>query len=169
MTPAPFGRPLEAFCLVIALMLGAACRIEDHSPTGTRRDEAEIRTLLANYHRNLAARDWIKCREAFWKGATYATGDAEQGIQSFPIDSLFASLTRAGGKAGPEVFDVRVLRTEIRQQSDLAAAWVLVRWHTPDVSPTSGTDMVEHFVLRRLGAQWKVANLAIARSSQERS
>ena len=48
-------RHLSALWLVAALM---GCRIEDHTPTGSRRDEDAVQALVARYARRLSERDW---------------------------------------------------------------------------------------------------------------
>ncbi len=65
--------------------------------------------------------------------------------------------TDAAGDPAPR--DLRPVRTDLRQEGDLATAWVLLR-------PTNsrGGDVLEHFVLRRDGGQWRVVHVAVATS-----
>ena len=48
------------------------CRIEDRTPTGSRRDEDTIQHLLSRYARRLSQRNWTGVRELFWQDGSYA-------------------------------------------------------------------------------------------------
>ena len=65
-------RRLRLAALGLGLLLTAGCRIEDHTPTGTRRDEDRIQHLISRYARSLSARDWSGVRSLFWQDGTYA-------------------------------------------------------------------------------------------------
>ena len=60
--------------LLVAACVGAAagCRIEDHTPAGTRRDEVAVQDLLARYTRGLDRRDWDRVRSLFWRNGMYS-------------------------------------------------------------------------------------------------
>jgi hypothetical protein len=103
--------------LVLLAGLLAGCRIEDRTPTGSRRDQAEIQRLIYAYHRG-AAPD--------------PSGDPNPGA-------------------------LRVVRLDLRQEGDLAAAWVTAR-----PTGTDDGDVLEHFVLRRSGSVWRVVNVGVA-------
>jgi hypothetical protein len=57
----------------------------------------------------------------------------------------------------PQNFDVRILRTDFRQQGDLAAAWVITRRRTP-------SGRTEHVVLRRIDGDWRILSVAVVSS-----
>ena len=57
--------------LLAVLLAASACRIEDRTPTGTRRDEDAIQQLVAAYARTLSDRDWTGSRRC--SGGTGAT------------------------------------------------------------------------------------------------
>ena len=57
-------------CLGFLVMTG--CRIEDRTPTGTRRDEDIIQHLLSRYARALSQRDWTGVRSLFWQDGNYS-------------------------------------------------------------------------------------------------
>jgi hypothetical protein len=88
---------------------------------------------------------------------------------ALPIDSALHVIARS--LEGPEAaaFDVRTLRTDLRQEGDLAAVWVVLRRRTP--LPGAGPverDWVEHLVLRRIGSNWRILSVAgssVARGS----
>ncbi len=77
-----------------------------------------------------------------------------------PVDSALAALARSLGDAPAERYDVRILRTDLRQEGDLAAAWVTIRRRTPVSTTTVERDWMEHLVLRRLGGEWRLLSVA---------
>lgn len=101
--------------MLVALL--QACTIEDRTPTGSRKDQAEIQRLIYAYHRSAAADP---------------SGDPSPG-------------------------EMRIVRVDLRQEGDLAAAWVTARLAGPDDG-----EVVEHFVLRRSGDEWRVVNVGVA-------
>ena len=108
----------SGIALIIALVaLLPACTIEDRTPTGSRKDQAEIQRLIYAYHRS---------------SAVDPSGDPSPGA-------------------------MRVIRVDLRQEGDLAAAWVTVRLPSPDDG-----EVLEHFVLRRSGGSWRVVNVGVA-------
>jgi hypothetical protein len=159
--------PNRRFALLAAAVLGlASCRIEDRSPTGSRRDDAAIQRVLLEYHRSLAAHDWERARELVWRGATYAgiadgrSGGAGASNEILPLDSLFVRMGRpAAGTGHPD--DIQIVRVDLRQQGDLATAWVTTR--RAGAGAAGEGNWLEHFVLRRIGDGWRI--LGIARPS----
>jgi hypothetical protein len=72
---------------------------------------------------------------------------------------------RADPSGDPNPRDMRVVRLDVRQEGDLAAAWVAAR--LPGARPDQ--DVIEHFVLRRDEGTWRVVNVAVARRGPARS
>lgn len=130
-----------AVALLVAAVL--ACRIEDRTPTGARRDEQAIQHLLVEYHRALAARDSGRMAPLLAPGASY--------------DEL---VIRPGALVALGASDLRMVRMDVHQEGDLAAAWVTTR--RGDGLADASADHVEHFVLRRLAGGWKVQHVARA-------
>jgi hypothetical protein len=110
------GRSGIALTLTLVALL-SACTIEDRTPTGSRKDQAEIQRLIYAYHRSAAADP---------------SGDPSPG-------------------------EMRVVRVDLRQEGDLAAAWVTARLPGPEDG-----EVLEHFVLRRSGEAWRVVNVGVA-------
>lgn len=154
------GLLFAALCL--GTMAVASCRIEDHTPTGTRRDEDAVQEIVARYARRLSNRDWDRVRALFWRNGTYSGPMVPRsaGI-ALPIDSALHVIARAVEGPEAEAFDVRALRTDFRQEGDLAAVWVTLRRRTamPGVGPVE-RDWVEHMVLRRIGPNWRILSVA---------
>lgn len=146
----------------LALVSASGCRIEDHTPGGSRRDEEAVLELVARYARGMAARDWGAVRALFWREGSYSGPMVPRSVgEAVPIDSALGHLSRALDGVSPERFDVRVLRTDFRQDGDLAAAWVTTRRRTPLAGAgTVERDWVEHLVLRRIGNSWRILSVA---------
>jgi hypothetical protein len=154
----------------VALWIGClavtGCRIEDRTPTGTRRDEDTIQRLLGRYARGLSQRDWGRVRSLFWQDGTYAgpvgPGAPANYHQAISIDAAILTLERWLRGVEPQNFDVRVLRTDLRQEGDLAAAWVVTRRITPSGPGRIEGDWVEHIVFRRIDGDWRILSVAVA-------
>jgi hypothetical protein len=149
--------------LLAVLLAASACRIEDRTPAGTRRDEDAVQSLVAGYARTLSDRDWAGTRRLFWRDGSYSGPLIPRSVgQTLPIDSALAVIARAVDGGDPASFDVRVLRTDFRQDGDLAAVWVFLRRRMalPGGVGLSDRDYVEHLVLRRIGNQWRILSVA---------
>jgi hypothetical protein len=155
--------------LLAAACLGAAagCRIEDRTPAGTRRDEVAVQNILARYTRGLDRRDWDQIRSLFWRNGTYSGPLIPRSAGNpVSIDSALRVFARTlDGQ--PSTFQVRSLRTDLRQEGDVAAAWVTFRRRTPVAGAgLVERDWMEHVVLRRIGSSWRI--LSVAGSSAAR-
>ncbi len=150
--------------LLAAACLGAAagCRIEDRTPAGTRRDEVAVQDVLARYTRGLDRRDWDQLRALFWRNGTYSGPLIPRSTGNpVSIDSALRVFAHASGGAEASTFQVRSLRTDLRQEGDIATAWVTLRRRTP----LAGAGMVERdwvelLVLRRIGSSWRILSVA---------
>lgn len=148
--------------------MATGCRIEDRTPTGTRRDEDTIHRLLGRYARGLSRRDWAGVRSLFWQDGTYSgpigPGAPSDHHQAVSIDAALRVLGRWLRGVEPQNFDVRILRTDFRQQGDLAAAWVITRRRTPSGPTAMERDWTEHVVLRRIDGDWRILSVAVVSS-----
>jgi SnoaL-like domain len=146
----------------------AGCRIEDRTPAGTRWDEVAVQDVLARYTRGLDRRDWDQVRSLFWRNATYSGPLIPRSAGNpVPIDSALGIFGRTLGGHEASTFQVRSLRTDIRQEGDVAAAWVTFRRRIPLAGAgVVERDWVEHVVLRRIGTGWRI--LSVAGSSAPR-
>ena len=132
-----------------AVALLAACRIEDHTPAGSRSDENAIRAVVADYIRAINAGDWPAARAAFLPGTTVDYAHA-----TVSLDQFFRDLGQAADSIGS---GRQLLRLDLRQVGDLAAGWGAYR-----LGPR-GTVAMSHFVLRRTPEGWRIAHLSVAR------
>lgn len=150
------------FALWVGATMVAACKIEDHTPAGTRRDEDAVQDIITRYARRLSDRRWDGVRELFWRNGTYSGPMIPRSAGSaLSIDSALHVIARAVDGPDSNAFHVRVIRTDLRQEGDLAAVWVTLRRVT--ALPGSGTverDWVEHLVLRRIGSGWRILSVA---------
>ena len=134
---------MNRFCRTVfglVLLLALGCRIEDHTPTGSRRDEEAVQALVSRYARTLSERDWAGARALYWSDATYSgplLPPSGEGHQSVPIDFALAAIARRVQGLDPARFDVRVLRSDYRQEGDLAAVWLTTRRHTVTKAPVA--------------------------------
>ena len=161
-------RWLHRAVLCFGLLASAGCRIEDRTPTGTRRDEDTIHQLLAQYARRLSERDWAGVRSLFWQDASYSgpigPGAPSDSHQAISIDAALRVLERWLRGVERKDFDVRVLRTDFRQQGDLAAVWIVTRRRSPAGSTSIERDWFEHVVLRRIDGDWRILSVAVVSS-----
>lgn len=159
------GLSLTVLC--VGLLAGTGCQVEDRTPTGTRRDEDTIQHLLSRYALNLSERDWAGVRSLFWQDGTYA-GQIGPGApsdhQAVSIDAALRVLDRWLRGVERQDFDIRVLRTDFRQEGDLAAAWLFTRRRTPAGSTSVERDWIEHVVLRRIDGAWRILSVATVTS-----
>jgi hypothetical protein len=148
----------------LCLLVATGCQIEDRTPTGTRRDEDRIQHLISRYARSLSARDWSGVRTLFWQDGTYAgpigPGAPTDYHQAVSIDAALRVLDRWLRGAERRNFDVRVLRTDLRQEGDLAAVWVVTRRRVPAGPTFTERDWIEHVVLRRIDGDWRILSVA---------
>ncbi len=153
--------------LCIGLVLAGGCRIEDHTPTGTRRDEEAVQSLVSRYARTLSARDWSGARALFWSDAIYSgpmlpgSGGAHQAV---PIDLALSMIARRVDGLDSRRFDVRVVRSDYRQDGDLAAVWLTTRRLLPATGSATDDEWIEHLLLRRIDGEWRILSLAATAS-----
>ncbi|MGH7527275.1 MAG: nuclear transport factor 2 family protein [Gemmatimonadales bacterium] len=156
-------RRLLLTALGLGLLSAGGCRIEDYTPTGSRRDEEAIQALVNRYALDLSNRNWNDVRGLFWRDASYSGPMVPRSVgRAVPIDSALAVLARRVEGSDQTAFDVRVLRTDFRQESDLAAVWVIARRRVPlpGAAGAAERDWVEHLVLRRIGGSWRILSVA---------
>ncbi len=146
----------------VGLLSAAGCRIEDHTPRGTRRDEDAVLALVADYARTLSAGDWEGVRSLFWGEGSYSGPMVPRSVgRAVPIDSALGRFSRTLQGAEPGSFDVRVLRTDFRQDGDLASVWLTTRRRMPlAAAGPAERDWMEHLVLRRIGGSWRILSVA---------
>ncbi|MEO8226197.1 MAG: nuclear transport factor 2 family protein [Gemmatimonadota bacterium] len=153
-----------AIAFIAALAL-SACRIEDRTPAGSRRDEDAIRSVLATYYQSVGAGDWAASRALFWDSAMVEVrhaGTDSAWREYRTADAYHRDLARRYGSHELSEVSVRIFRLDLRQQGDLASAWVTTRRR-----PIAGEGRLEvgtadDVILRRAGGTWRIVALASA-------
>jgi hypothetical protein len=154
---------LRGSLLWLGLLAVVSCRIEDHTPTGTRHDEEAVQSIVTRYARTLSDRDWVAARRLFWPDAIYSgpmlplDGDNHQAV---PIDLALGVLARRLEGLDTARFDIRVLRADYRQEGDLAGVWLVTRRVLPVAGSVTEREWFEHLVLRRIDGEWRILSLA---------
>jgi hypothetical protein len=153
---------LRSLALVAVVVLGA-CRIEDRTPTGTRRDEDAIRSVLASYYQSRGQRDWSGSRALFWDSATVELRPAppDTAWRDFrTADAYHQYLARTYAGDRSSAIAVRMFRLDIRQQGDLAGAWVVTRRRPLAGEGRDEVGTVDHLLLRRQAGAWRIVSYA---------
>jgi hypothetical protein len=158
----------RALALAGCLLL-AACHVEDHTPAGSRRDEAQIREVLIEFYRGLAALDWAHVRHFFTADGRVSylaltPGDSVPETRTLTADSAVLHWARLAGPPAGRQGEARIIRADLRQADGVAAVWVTVRLSLPfsrreDDAP--GGESAEHLVLHRTGDGWRIALLSL--------
>lgn len=154
---------LRVAALVAGVLCIAACRIEDRTPTGSRRDDDAIRALLATYYQSLAEKDWATSRSLFWDSAAVELrrSDADSVWRDFrTADRYHQYLSRTYAAANSSVLGVRMFRVDVRQQGDLASAWVITRRRPGEGEGRNEVGTADNIVLRRYHGAWRIVALA---------
>jgi hypothetical protein len=145
------------------MLLALACVVEDRTPTGSRRDDEAIQRLLQAYTRSLESGEWDAVRSLCWGEATYLLA-TPTGNLVLPIDSARSHLLPAEHGA----LEVRLLRSDARQEGDLASAWLMSGRRRAGGEPAGERDWTEHLTLRRIGGEWKILAIAPAHGVRRR-
>jgi hypothetical protein len=82
------------------------------------------------------------------------------------IDAALRVLDRWLQGVEPRNFEIRILRTDLRQEGDLAGAWVVTRRRTPSGSGAQERDWMEHLVFRRIDGDWRILSVSVASSAR---
>lgn len=154
---------------VTGCVLLSACHFEDHTPSGSRRDEAQIREVVIEFYRGLAAMDWGHVRNFFTPDGrvsflTLQEGDSTPQALILPADSVLLNWARLAGEARATSNEARVIRADLRQADGMAAVWVTVHFKLPfprRPGEEQDGEAAEHLVLHRTGDGWRIALLSI--------
>lgn len=155
--------------LIVGIVLLSACHLEDHTPSGSRRDEAQIRGVITEFYRGLAAMDWSQVRNFFTPGGrvsflAMSAGDTSGRARVLPADSALLSWARLAGDNAGASGEARVIRADLRQADGVAAVWVTVRLKLSfprQPGEVADVDAVEHLVFHRTGDGWRIELLSI--------
>lgn len=141
--------------LLVVLALVASCHIEKRVPAGPMQDEETIRAVILRYYRGALTQD----------STAVANAVADSVNAEIEADGHWQQVRGAGpwahiaAGAGP-VHISEPSRIDIRQEDDLASAWVQAR-------NTTGSEMT-HLLLRRQAGTWEIISVATAPSTAGR-
>jgi hypothetical protein len=155
---------MRGLIAVAGALVISACAVEDRTPTGTRRDDEAIQRLLVAYARAIEAGRWDDVRSLCWTEATYQVATPTRNLV-LPLDSARSRLLPERGAP----MEIRILRSDARQEGDLAAAWLVSGRRSTADDRGPETDWTEHLVLRRIGGEWKILVIAPANGVRPRS
>lgn len=166
-------RPVTARTLTLPLAVAAiaACRIEDRTPTGTRRDEDAVRAAVASFYRTASAQHWDSTRALLWDSAAVEVRPrADSGWLAFRSAADYVTyLAERDRGLRPGELGPRMTRTEFRQEGGIAAMWVAARLSELGLDgAVHEVARTDHFVLRRVGDRWEIVNLVSAPESAAR-
>ena len=151
------------------LLLLPACHFEDHTPSGSRRDEAQIREVVVEFYRGLAGRDWGHVRNFFAPDGQVSflavtAGDSLPHAVVLPADSALLTWARQAGEATGGSGQARVIRADLRQADGVAAVWVTVQLDLPfqrRQGQVEDGEGAEHLVLHRTRDGWRIVLLSL--------
>jgi len=134
--------------VIAAVLVLAACRIENRAPAGSLRDDEAIRGVVTSYYRVVAAAEWTSVRSLFADDARIRRGPSEGGSwRTFDSPEEYSAWLELGASTPLEP-----VRVEPRQDGDFATVWVVTR----RAGTTRGSAGSDHFQLRRIAGAWRI-------------
>ena len=149
--------------LSAGLLLLLGCEIRRAPPLAADGEERVVREEVAQYYRDLSARDWRTYGGHFWPGATLTTvwqppGEAAPGVAIMTIDQFLAR-TGAGPDSKP-IFEERLLGQEVRLTGNLAHAWARYETTFGDSASVATWRGVDAFTWMKHDGRWQIVALA---------
>ena len=136
---------------LLAVSAGTACRFEDLTPGGSRRDEPSLQSLPAAFYQALGARDDSALARAALPAATALVDEDRNPAVLVPVRTMIEVPERRNQGGG-----ARIVRTELHPDGDLATARVVVAARSPDgAREYEATDFLT--MAHRAGG-WRVAH-----------
>ncbi len=153
---------LRSAALLAGVLFLASCQIEDRTPTGSRRDDDAIRAVLATYYRALGERDLAGSRAMFWDSASVELRSvlpdtAWRDFRSADAYHTFLRHAYAGDRTS--LIAVRMFRIDVRQQGDVASAWIITRRRPLHGEGRAEVGTADNLVLRRSASGWRIVSL----------
>lgn len=138
-----------------ALALLAACRIEKRVPAGPVQEEETIRAVILRYYHGALDHDSAAVANAVSDSVqvTIESGDGWRHVRGATAWAQAAARAASVHVGEPS-------RIDIRQEDDLASAWVQERG--PAAARTT------HLLLEREAGTWEIASIATVPASSSR-
>ena len=158
--------------LVAALLLLAGCEVRRAPPAAVGGDDRMVREQVAQYYRDMSARDWSAYEAHFWPGATLTTvwqppGEPAPRVAITTIDQFLAQ-TGAGPDSKP-IFEERLVAQEVRLSGNLAQVWARYEATFGDSVSVSTWRGIDAFTWMKYDGRWRIVALAYTDESGEPS
>lgn len=123
----------------------------------------EVDSVVAQYYRDMSARDWVAYRGHFWPQATLTTiwqppDEPQPRVVVTSIES-FLSSTAQGPDSKP-IFEERLLSNETRVVANLAHVWARYEARFGDSSSVMTWRGIDAFTWMKHDGRWKIVSLA---------
>lgn len=147
--------------LILLLVAGFfACRSDQPGSDPATR---EVDSLVAQYYREMSARNWSAYRDHFWPQATLTTvwqppGEAEPKVVVTTIESFLANT--AQGPDSKPIFEERLLSNETRVVADLAHVWARYEARFGDSSSVMTWRGIDAFTWMKHDGRWRIVSVA---------
>ena len=137
---------------VLALLLASlpACRLETRPPPESTRELEAVREVTTRFHDAIGASNLAAAQRLTWSGATVlAVPRGESWL--LPAAEVAGRLYRG--------VNVRVVRTDVRIEGDVATAWLDLRLDPGTAAEREGDELL---VLHRVAGVWRITHIAPA-------
>jgi len=136
----------------VLLLALTACRFQDLTPGGTRRDEAAAQTVVSSFYESIGTRNMEAMQRVSLPPATALLSGDHSPPVLVPMRTMIDVPEQRNQGGG-----VRVTRTEFRADGDVAMDRVVVLSRSGDGRrELEATDVV---TLARRDGQWRVAHV----------
>lgn len=124
---------------------------------------SEVDSVVAQYYRDMSARDWAAYEDHFWPQATLTTvwqppGESEPRVVVTTIESFLAS-TDQGPDSKP-IFEERLLSNQTRVVSNLAHVWARYEARFGDSASVMTWRGNDAFTWMKHGGRWRIVSVA---------
>ena len=142
----------QAAAAALALLIASlpACRLEQRPPPESTRELEAVREVTTRFHDAISASNHAAAQSLTWAGAT---------VVSVPRgESWLLPATAVAGRLYRGV-NVRVVRTDVRIEGDVATAWLDLRLDPGTAEERDGEELL---VLHRVAGVWRITHIAPA-------
>jgi hypothetical protein len=149
--------------LSLGLLLLLACEVRRAPPRPADGEDRAVREEVAQYYRDMSARDWSAYRSHFWPGATLTTVWAPPGAAGPKVAIMTIEQFLAQTGAGPDskpLFEERLLGQEVRVMGNLAQVWARYEARFGDSTSVATWRGIDAFTWMKHEGRWRIVALA---------
>lgn len=133
------------------LLAAAACRFQDRTPGGSRRDEQAVQGVVSSFYQAIGARDLNALERFTLPSATALLASEGSSPVLVPMRTMVSVPERRNQGGG-----ARIVRTELRPDGGVATDRVVISGRSADGQREfEATDVL---TLAREGGRWHVAH-----------